>query len=135
MADPRVTIYLCFLGDLFDPEEITSRLGIEPTKSFAPGDPITKSGEGKRLGYGWMLKVSERETLEIDEMLGQLQDRFDVPAAKVKELCKDLGIEPRVIVGVGQLGPTVTTPTLFFPSAFLHWVAGIGAAIDVDIIL
>jgi hypothetical protein len=132
---PTVRIYLCFHGEFFDPAEVTRRLGIEPTTSFRPGDPITKDGQGRRRGYGWMLKVDERETIEIDDMLRKLKEQFDVPGVVVRELCKDLNLKPVVICGVGQHESAVTTPTLFFSTTFLSWVVEMGASLDVDVIL
>jgi hypothetical protein len=132
---PSVRIYFCLQGQSFDPEEVTRRLGIKPTASFRPGDPITKDGQGHRLGYGWMLKVGEHETIEIDDLLRELQETLSGPTTFIKELCDDLGLKPVVICGVGQHESATTTPTLFFPADFVNWLAEIEASLDVDVIL
>lgn len=132
---PSVRLYFRFRGESFDPDAITQRLGISPTTHYRPGDPITKDGQGRRRGFGWMVKVNEVETLEIDAMLRELQERVDVPSSVVRKLCDDLQVEPVVICGVGQHADAITTPTLFFPVDFLHWLADMGASLEVDVIL
>jgi hypothetical protein len=128
-------MYFRFYGDSFDPDEITRRLGIQPTIRFRPGDPITKDGQGRRRGYGWMLKVDGRDTIEIADMLHELQQRVSVPAQKVREVCSDLGVEPVVICGVGQHEDADTTPALFFPADFIEWLNEMSASLNVDIVL
>lgn len=82
-------MYFCFRGESFDPDAITQLLGIAPTTHYRPGDPITKDGQGRRRGFGWMIKVNEVETLEINAMLRELQERVDVSSAVVRSLCDD----------------------------------------------
>ena len=132
---PTVKIYFRFYGESFDPDEITRRLGIEPTIHFRPGDPITKDGQGSRRGYGWMIKIGGRETLEIDDILQELRERVNVSSATIRQLCNDLGVEAVVVCGVGQHESAETTPALFFPVDFIEWVAEMGASLNVDMIL
>ena len=82
-----------------------------------------------------MVKVNEIETLEIDAMLRELQERVNVSSSLVRNLCDDLQVEPVVICGVGQHEDAITTPALFFPVDFLHWLADMGASLEVDVIL
>jgi Domain of unknown function (DUF4279) len=127
---PRVTIYFRFYGDDFDPDEIARRLGVSPTLQFRPGDPITADGRGRRRRSGWMVKVGGKETTKIEAMLSE---RFDVPAGVVEKLCSDLNLRAVVLCGVGQ--DAEETPQLEFPPEFVAWVAEMGAAIDVDVVL
>lgn len=131
---PAIGLYFRFYGETFDPDEITRRLGIEPTISFRPGDPITEDGQGERQGCGWMVKLS-REALVIDDLLQEFRQRLDVISADtVKQLCRDLRVELVILCGVG-MGDAETTPGLYFPSEFLEWVAELGASLNVDVVL
>lgn len=130
---PKVKLYFRFFGDQFDPDEITRRLGIEPTVQFRPGDPITEDGRGRRQHFGWMVKLGPREVLDIDGMLHELRERVSVPGAAVKQLCDDMGVELVIVCAVGaELADTV--PEMIFPTDFLEWVVELGAAISVDVI-
>jgi hypothetical protein len=131
---PRVAFYFRFFGDVFDPDEITRRIGIEPTTQFRPGDPITEDGEGSRRGYGWFVKVGYAETLAIDDLIQELRIRIDVSPSTVRQVCKDLDLELKVVCGVGQ-HESEATPALCFPPDFLEWLTELGAGLDIDVIL
>lgn len=66
---PSIQLSLRFQAESFDPDEITRRLGIEPTTISMPGAPITPDGLGRGRRYGWKLAVEERETLELGTLL------------------------------------------------------------------
>lgn len=131
---PTVKLYLRFYGESFDPDEITRRLGIKPTLQFRPGDPATEDGEGRRRGYGWMIKVGGQGTIEIDKLLDELRQRVTVSGTSIKQVCNELGVEAVVLCGVGQHEDAITTPTLWFPADFLGWVAEMGASLNVDVV-
>jgi hypothetical protein len=130
-ALPKVRLYFQFQGEAFDPDEITRRLGVEPTDSFRPGDPITKDGRGRYGVYGWKV-MSGGDTLEIDDLLSELQRRVDVPAEKVKQLCRDLNVDLAIICRVG-VEEAEAAPNLVFPPEFLEWVAEFGVSFSVDV--
>lgn len=127
---PSIQMSLRFRGEHFDPDEISRRVGIEPTTTFIPGDPISANGAGRRRRPGWKLAV-EAETLELGDLLTQFRDRVSVPGAVVKEVCADLGVTAVVTCSVLQRGHE-STPALIFTADFLGWVSGLGASLDVD---
>lgn len=127
-------MYFRFYGERFNPDEITRRLGIEPTTSFRPGDPITKDGKGIRRHYGWMLKVEGSGPFEIDGLLQEFRRRVPVPAEAVRQLCRDLSVDLVIACGVGIRDLGVSAPDLYFPSEFLNWVTDLGASLNVDIV-
>jgi hypothetical protein len=129
---PDVKIYFRFYGDSFDPDEITRRLGIQPTHSFLPGDPITEDGRGRRRGYGWWIKVGPRRTLDIEDMLRELRERVGVSPEIVRQVCADLNVDLSIVCGVGG-DEEDAMPTMFFPTDFLSWVVELGASLNVDV--
>jgi hypothetical protein len=131
---PKVKLYFRFYGESFDPDEITARLGVEPTEQFRPGDPITKDGRGKRRKDGWWIKVGPQRTLEIDDLLQELREKVVVDSAIVRQLCQELNINLVILCGVG-MGSSEDLPITYFPPDFVGWAAEMGAAINVDIVL
>jgi len=129
---PSIQLSLRFQGESFDPDEITRRMGIEPTTSFMPGDPIAADGSGRRRRYGWRLAVEERETLELGTLLSDLQNRVGVSGTTVRQICADLGVTAVITCSVLQRGYE-SSPVLIFPPDFIDWVSGLGASLDVDI--
>jgi Domain of unknown function (DUF4279) len=132
---PTVSFYFRFYGDSFDPDEITRRLGLKPTVSYRPGDPIMRDGKGHRRHYGWIIAVGEQETLKIDDLLRELRERISVSSHTIRQVCNDLDINLVVVCGVRQHEDAETTPALFFPSEFVAWVAELGGSLDVDVIV
>jgi hypothetical protein len=130
---PETKLYFRFYGESFDPDEITRRLGIEPTAQRRPGDPITKDGRGSYRDYSWMVKIGPSETLDIEDMLHELRERMDVSPETVKQLCADLNLDLVIVCGVGG-EQADTMPAMFFPSEFLAWVVELGASLNVDVI-
>jgi hypothetical protein len=131
---PRVSLYFRFYGDSFDPDEITRRLGIQPTHSFLPGDPITEDGRGRRRGYGWWIKVGPRSTLDIEDMLHELREQVGVSPEIIRQVCTDLNVDLIIVCGVGR-DEADTMPTMFFTSNFLSWIVELDASLNVDVIL
>lgn len=131
---PDVKLYFRFYGQSFDPDEITRRLGIEPTIQFSPGDPITEDGQGRRRTSGWMVKVGPSATLEIDGLLQDLRERVPVSPADVRRLCQELQLELVIVCGVG-MNMADDLPVTFFPQEFVNWAAELNAAINVDVVL
>lgn len=131
---PRVKLYFRFYGESFDPDEVTKRLGIEPSEKFRPGDPITKDGRGKRRRSGWWIKAGPQRTLEIDDLLQELREKVAVDSAVVRQLCQDLDVSLVILCGVG-MGESEDLPITYFPPEFVAWAAEMGAAINVDVVL
>jgi hypothetical protein len=127
---PRVSIYFDFYG-VFDPVEITKRLGIEPTRQFRSGEP-GPSGVGHRRRDGWIVAVGPATTFEIDDLLKQMRAAVTVSPEDIKKVSFELNIKPAVTCEVQSID---SMPSLCFPGEFVQWVASMGAAIDVDIML
>ncbi len=127
---PKVSIYFDFHG-VFDPIEITRRLGIEPTRQFRSGDPVP-SGIGDHRRDGWIVAAGPVETFEIDDLLMQIRAAVSAPPDEIKQVSSELNIEAVVTCEVQS---TVSMPSLCFSEEFVQWAALIGAAIDVDIML
>lgn len=71
---PIVKAAFLLQGAPFDPEEVTRRLGLEPTETYHAGDPVVRD-LGKRRHDGWAIQIAPREALEIATTLRELRDR------------------------------------------------------------
>jgi hypothetical protein len=80
--------YFLLTGVDLNPEEITAKLGITPTKTFLKGDRVHPKGTRTHAVSGWKLgsKLDESAYLEdhINSVLEQLQVNWQV----VNELCR-----------------------------------------------
>lgn len=103
-------VYFALKGDDFNPQDITNRLGLEPTASWRKGD------EGKynpSLKYAcWEISTNrEKYTFDINllihEIIAKLKDKMDVIRDLKREydLCSVLEIVMYVDVNPDELTP------------------------------
>ncbi len=128
---PEVSVYFDFFG-VFDPAEITKRLGFEPTKQFKSGEPIPPLRIRHHRRDGWIVQVGPVATFEIDDLLKQLRAVVTVSPEEIKRVSSELNVEAVVTCEVLSVN---SMPGITFPEEFVQWAASIGAGIDVDIML
>jgi hypothetical protein len=80
-------------GDTLDPERITARLGLQPTRAFAKGDlspPGRVTGRKYRRRVGlWSLQSPLPTTASLDDHLSHLLDQLDPHADAVGALVRE----------------------------------------------
>lgn len=130
MDPPIISMYFDFYG-VFDPAEITGRLGIEPTSQFKSGEK-RPSGVGSRRRDAWIIEVGPVQGFEIDDLLRQLEAAVSVPSEEVRRVSSELKVKAVVTCEVKSVS---SMPSLCFSDEFIRWAASLGAAIDVDIML
>ena len=123
-------MYFDFYG-VFDPAEISVRLGIEPTTQSRSGEP-RPSSSGHRRRDAWSIRSGPVEAFEIDDLLKQMQTAITVSPEEIKRVSSELNIKAVVTCEVQSVA---SMPSLNFSEKFVQWAASMGAAIDVDIML
>jgi hypothetical protein len=113
---------LRIIGDGLVPDEITRRLGCNPTHAQAKGDVIRKNGRERIAVTGmWRLKAEERDpedlNVQIAEIFGRLNPDPNVWASLSREFRMDLfcglfmarghdgvSLSPEALVALGSRG-------------------------------
>jgi hypothetical protein len=131
-APPHVWISLTIMGAVFDPDELTARLEVEPTSHHRAGDPIV-GDKGRRRQDRWRVTIGPRDTVQIDGMLDELLARMAPGSERMKKLCGELGLEATLTCAVEPV--SAETPSVYFPPAVVRWAADQCVAIEVDIML
>jgi hypothetical protein len=117
-------------GINFNPEEITSFLGIAPTKTWRLGDQIQTS----LLTYkhdGWLLSTGEEESLDLNNQLRSVIDQLKPHFSKIKEVCARLNLEAEI--GFAVYVENGETPALHFDKDIVQIAADLNAEIDIDL--
>jgi hypothetical protein len=130
-STPSIQLGFRYRAADFQPDELTKRLGVEPTSQFVAGDPITDDGRGRRRSSGWRLDL-ERETETVESMLADFRELVSIPPSVVRAASAELGLSPVVVCSVLRR-ESEGYPVLLFPPDFIEWVAELGATLDVDI--
>lgn len=131
-ALPTVWLSFDLVGPSFDPDAVSTKLGLKPTSQHRAGDPI-RAGLGKRRHARWRVTIGPELTYDIDGMLSALLARLEPAKARIREVCDTFHLEARIICAVEP--SSSQAPAIFFPPAVIGWAAEIGCAIDVDIML
>lgn len=135
MADrglPHVWVSFDLTGDAFDPEVVTSELGIEPTSHHRAGNAILGE-QGHRVRDRWRVTVGPRDTIEIGGMLKELLARLSPAEQELGQICRRLGLSPMITCAIE---PTSSlTPNLTLSPEVIRWAAEHETVIAVDVML
>jgi hypothetical protein len=72
VAGVRVTLRL-FADDL-DPDRVTEKLGVKPTRAYRPGDRVSSRSEARRTQGTWQLRSSLTDAQTIEEHIASILD-------------------------------------------------------------
>lgn len=125
----------------FDPDAVTSRLGITPSRCW-------KRGQTRPAGHlarttKWIWQTPEQTQVDREPVIQQVLDTFEPVAITLATLVQELDLW--VCIGLvvkmhgnielepdGTQAVYVTTPGLSLSAATLARIAGLGAELDVD---
>jgi hypothetical protein len=136
---PRLDAGLKFEGverASFSLEEVTERMGIQPSVSFRKGEPRRhqspfNSGIATHGRDVWLYGVKSERSRDFGPLLESLQRDIVASPMEIKSICADLNVEVWVMIGVFT-PEGASWPICVFPKEFLAWVGEIGASMDVD---
>ncbi len=121
-------VYFSVVGDQFDPHQLTSVIGIEPTRVRLRSEPFPKLNS-------WQFSTG-RVTAEIidvyqmaDEVVARLSPQVKELAAFIKS--HELAASLNVVLTI-SLDDQLSTPIIGFTGPVLRFLAEVGATIDVD---
>lgn len=112
----------------FDPDKITSLLGIQPTKVVQKGNPRPK------FAY-WEIstKKIEAEIVDIYAMSAELISILEVRSNEITNVIKDYQLEAvlNILLKIST-DEDCSTPIIGFDNHVLKFLAQVGASIDID---
>ena len=131
MASNKARAYFALSGYHFNPDDITSLLGIEPTSVNAAG---AHSGLDKPVISSWELST-ETVTDEVDvyKLTDDLLKQIEPAKEKILQVIKSHNLSPRLgVVLVLSIDKDETCPDVGFGGRTTRFMADIGAFINVD---
>ena len=125
----RGKVYFALMSDHdFDPNLITQRLGIEPSKIRRKADPRPKI-------TSWELSSGEvvGEVVDVHALAAPLVGRLAPHTDHIKQLVSELDLSAvlQVVLHISR-DDAKSTPAIGFDSATVKFLGEIGASIDVD---
>jgi Domain of unknown function (DUF4279) len=93
-------VALTLRGESLDPDDVTRRLNVQPSRSFARGD-TTAHPLPTKFGY-WRLKIDGPHG-ELNRHLGKLLESFDEKYADLADFAKSNEVIVTVVVELGSV--------------------------------
>ncbi|CAM2813992.1 DUF4279 domain-containing protein [Paenibacillus sediminis] len=130
MEKTRVMVKLDIYGDNFNPQIITDQLNIQPHMSWQKGDSV----EGKstvRNKTCWRFSTGYQESLDINDQLSVIIERFQGESEKLIELIKAHNLE--ILVSIVINIEENQKPAMNFNKETISFIHQIGAEVDIDL--
>jgi hypothetical protein len=125
-------VYFAFQGDNFDPNDVTTELGISPTDSWQPGEPGRYSQQQK---YScWQLKSTSVELLDMDKLVNEVVSQLSSKIELINSLKEHHSLDTILeIVMYIDINEEQSTPYLGHNSEVINFLYRTGTTTDIDI--
>lgn len=125
-------LYPTFLikGQNRDPNDISSRLGVTPTRTWRLGDQVGDSLL-RRDCDAWLYSLPPMATFEIEEAVTSLLDVLQESASAIRAAVEDLGLSATFFVAAYCRKNHTPAVAIEYPT--LQRLVGFSAGVDVDL--
>ncbi|MBL7496559.1 DUF4279 domain-containing protein [Frankia sp. CNm7] len=123
----------------FDPDEVTSLVGLTPTEAWRRGDPAARAGRPPRRFSNWKYGLPEVRTFDTEEVVTALLDAIEPHATGITNAYRALGMRGGVMVVIWMHGVrnadgdvAVSTPALSYSRQTVQRLAQLQLAVHHD---
>ena len=124
----RGEVYFRLVGDNFDPDIATSRLGVEPTRLIRRAEPKPKFSS-------WIISSGQiaSELIDVYDLSGKIVQILEPKSAQISALVSEFSLCAvlQVVLWI-SVDPKLSTPAIGFDKTVVDFLANVGASIDVD---
>lgn len=118
----------------FDPDEVTTLLGIKPTETWRLGDLIQNTFLHHKHD-GWCLstgqeELDEQNSIDVPRQVRFIFEQLQPYTSKLKDVCARFRLDVELTCVVYIEGDR---PAIHFDSDVVRWLAELNAEIDVDL--
>jgi hypothetical protein len=126
MKKPNECYAYFWVRGSFDPDRITERVGVKPTKSFLEGDPMPKSAVTYKYSM-WALYSRLERTSTLEQHITDVLEQLDANKSVFEKLSDELG---GTLELVGYFHSSY--PGLVFDRDVVHRLARYSLSVDFD---
>jgi len=122
-------VYFALYGTDFDPEEVTRRVGLEPTSIKRKGEPKTRRHSFWKISSGRV----EGDIIDVYEISSALVALLAPRAAEIASTRQELALEAvlEIVLWI-TTDESKSTPAIGFDREVISFLHAVGATIDVD---
>jgi hypothetical protein len=132
-VDPRIfSAFSVVGGGAFDPDEISSVVGVSPTRSWRVGDRRSRNGVEltAETTSGWRFELGPKVSVELPALVEELLSHFSNHGPGLREIVTRTGAAVEVSVHVYMADQA---PIGFFELPLLRRLVDLGANLDIDL--
>lgn len=127
---PRIQVYITVASESMTPDELTSVIGLEPTRSWAKGSPKNKRGGFPVHSHSrWLFEAIPDLPADLDEKLQCLHAEIHAASATLASLGESCEIVISIILDewTGNHG------SVPIGADSIRWISVLGASIDIGV--
>lgn len=124
----EISVSLTLTGLDLQPDEITAKLRISPTKVWHKGDLIHPKGKNCYSDNGWSLKSQLDQSSELEAHLKSIFEQLQPVWTILKEICFLYQTEISCVIYVSE-----QVPSIHFNPGILGQIHQLNASLDVDL--
>ncbi len=126
--ESEIYAYFALTGLDFEPEEITAKVGIIPTKTWRAGDLITSRGTIRKKHNGWRLDSKLEKSAELEAHIKSVIEQLQAGWLPLVEVCSQYYAEIACVIYYRS----GSVPAIHFDKLIMQQVAELKTEIDVD---
>ncbi len=132
MDKTNVNIEFVITGESFDPNLISTKLGVTQEGYYLKGDRIsTRVGEIIRDETCWFYSVGYNETYDVNEQMEKLLDIFESEKEILMEMKEEKNLDYKLVVSIRVENGEI--PSIYFCQRVISFSNMIKADMDIDI--
>jgi len=121
-------VYFCIVGDDFDPDIVTERIGIQPSRILRKGSPLPRFSS-------WAFSSGKvtSEIVDVYELSSRVIATLAPHAEAIRSVMEDNDLSAflEVVLHI-SMDESLSTPAIGFDTSVVEFLAKIGASIDID---
>lgn len=126
--ESEIYAYFSLIGIDFDPDEITAKVGIKPTKTWRVGDLVTPRAIIRKKHNGWRVDSQVEDSIHLEDYIKSVLEQLQPGWLPLVELCKRYDSEIACVIYYRS----GSVPSIHFDKHLVDMAHQLNAEIDVD---
>ncbi len=126
--ESEIYAYFMLTGMEFDPDEVTTKVSINPTETWRKGDLINLRGTRRHQENGWSVYSKIEKSADLEEHINSVLEQLHAGWIPLLELCKCYAAEIACVIYYRR----GSVPAIHFDPDIIAQAAKLNAEIDVD---
>ena len=122
-----IRAYLSLFSDHFPLEDVTERLGVQPTSTYRKGD---KGKYSIKKETSWDFETEEMYTLYVSEPINEILDIFESKINLINEIKNDYDLTIKLFIVI--VIEDNCSPAIIIDHRLVSFLHAISAEIDID---